>query len=65
MWIHRVEEAGTPACVEACNAAEHGAMIFGDLKDPQSEISKELEKHGGKQIREDLRLNTGVRYQGI
>ena len=65
MCVHRVDDGGTPACVEACNEAEHGAMIFGDLKDPQSEISKELEKHGGKQIREDLRLNTGVRYQGI
>ena len=65
MCVHRVDEGGTPACVEACNAAEHGAMIFGDLKDPNSDISKELEKHGGKQIRADLRLNTGVRYQGI
>ena len=65
MCVHRVDEGGTPACVEACNAAEHGAMIFGDLKDPNSEISKELEKHGGKQIRADLGLNTGVRYQGI
>jgi len=65
MCVHRVDEGGTPACVEACTASEHGAMIFGDLKDPNSEISKELEKHGGKQIRADLGLNTGVRYQGI
>ena len=35
------------------------------LKDPNSEISKQLEKHGGKQIRADLGLNTGIRYQGI
>ncbi|MDH5484621.1 MAG: 4Fe-4S dicluster domain-containing protein [Gammaproteobacteria bacterium] len=65
LCVHRVDEGGTPACVEACNAAEHGAMIFGDLKDPESNISKELEKHGGTQLRADLRLNTGVRYQGI
>ena len=63
--VHRVDEGGTPACVEACDKAEHGAMLFGDLKNPDSEISKELEKHGGKQIRADLGLNTGVRYQGI
>jgi len=65
LCVHRVDEGGTPACVEACQEAEHGAMLFGDLKDPKSEISKELEKHGGKQIRADLGLNTGVRYQGI
>lgn len=63
--VHRVDEGGTPACVEACDKAEHGAMLFGDLKNPNSEISKELEKKGGKQIRADLGLNTGVRYQGI
>ena len=68
LCVHRVDKDGanaTPACVEACNEAEHGAMIFGDLKDPQSNISKELEKHGGKQLRADLGLNTGVRYQNI
>ncbi|MFW2373535.1 MAG: sulfate reduction electron transfer complex DsrMKJOP subunit DsrO [Gammaproteobacteria bacterium] len=63
--VHRVDEGGTPACVEACTEAEHGAMLFGDLKDPNSEISKQLEKQGGKQIRADLGLNTGVRYQGL
>ena len=41
------------------------AMFFGDLNDPNSAISKELAKHGGKQLRADLQLNTGVRYQGI
>jgi molybdopterin-containing oxidoreductase family iron-sulfur binding subunit len=40
-------------------------MVFGDLKDPNSPISVELKKHGGKQIRPDLALNTGVRYQGL
>jgi molybdopterin-containing oxidoreductase family iron-sulfur binding subunit len=68
LCVHRIDKDGadaTPACVEACNKAEHGAMIFGDLKDPNSEISRQLEKHGGKQIRADLGLNTGVRYQGI
>jgi len=68
LCVQRVDKDGvnaTPACAEACNEAEHGAIIFGDLKDPDSEISRELEKHGGKQIRDDLQLNTGVRYQGI
>lgn len=61
MCVHRVDNDRIPACVEACSSA----LIFGDLKDPQSEISMQLEKHGGKQIRADLGLNTGVRYRGI
>ena len=65
LCVHRVDRDGTPACVEACNKAEHGAMLFGDLNDPDSEISKRLTEYGGKQIRADLGLNTGVRYQGI
>ncbi len=65
LCVHRVDRDGIPACVEACNKAEHGAMLFGDLNDPDSEISKRLAEYGGKQIRADLGLNTGVRYQGI
>ncbi len=65
MCAPRVDKDREPACVEACSKAEHGALLFGDLKDPESAISVELKKHGGKQIRADLGLNTGVRYQGI
>ncbi len=65
LCVHRVDEGQIPACVEACGKGKHDAMIFGDLNDPNSEISKELEKHGGKQIRADLQLNTAVRYQGL
>ena len=65
MCVHRVDHGGTPACVEACSKGKHNAMMFGDLNDPNSAISKELEKHGGKQIRADLQLNTAVRYQGL
>ena len=65
MCTHRVDKGQDPACVEACTKAEHGAMLFGDLKDADSAISIELKKHGGEQIRADLGLNTGVRYQGL
>jgi tetrathionate reductase subunit B len=65
MCVQRVDNGGTPACVEACNAENHSAMVFGDLNDPESDISKELKINGGKEIRADLGLNTGVRYQGL
>jgi tetrathionate reductase subunit B len=61
MCVDRVDAGGTPACVEACSKA----MVFGDLMDPNSEISKRLKQYGGKQIRADLGLNPGVRYQGL
>ena len=65
MCVHRVDEGQTPACVEGCNAEGHQAMYFGDLKDQNSEISKQLRKYPSTQIRADLGLNTGVRYRGI
>jgi molybdopterin-containing oxidoreductase family iron-sulfur binding subunit len=55
----------TTACVEACNAAGHKAMIFGDMNDPTSEIAQILKTQKTTEIRADLGLNTGVRYQGI
>ncbi len=55
----------TTACVEACNAAGHKAMLFGDLNDPQSEIAQTMKTYATTEVRADLRLNTGVRYQGI
>lgn len=61
MCVHRIDNGQEPACVEASN----GAIVFGDLKDPESAISKLLKEHGAKQIRADLKLNPGVYYQGI
>ena len=62
LCAHRVDKGKIPACVESC---QHGAMLFGDLNDPQSSISKKLASVSSRQLREDLKLNTGVRYAGI
>ncbi len=63
--VHRVDRDHTPACVEACSEAGHQAMIFGDLNDNNSTLTKVLGELASKQVREDLGLNTGVRYHGI
>jgi len=60
--VHRVDNDEKPACVEKC---QRGAMIFGDLHDPDSKISMQLKKYGATQIRADFGLNLGVRYRGI
>jgi molybdopterin-containing oxidoreductase family iron-sulfur binding subunit len=65
MCVTRIDNGGIPACVEACTAENHNAMIFGDLNNPSSNISVALKSHGGKQLRPDLKLNTGVRYQNL
>jgi tetrathionate reductase subunit B len=65
MCVQRVDRGEKPACVEACATAGTNAIIFGDLNDPESEISKKIATYATKQVRADLGLNTGVRYQGI
>ena len=63
--VHRTDAGRSPACVEACAAEGHGAMLFGDLKDPNSEIAQRVAAYATTEVRADLGLNTGVRYQGI
>lgn len=65
LCVHRVDTDRTPACAEACTKAGNDAILFGDLKDTGSEISKRLAARSSTQIRPDLKLNTGVRYQGL
>jgi molybdopterin-containing oxidoreductase family iron-sulfur binding subunit len=65
LCVHRIDRGGTPACVEACQRDGGGAMVFGDLNDEAAEIFRRLRSEPSSQIRPDLALNTGVRYQGI
>ena len=65
MCVHRIDDNRQPACVEACNDTGGGAMLFGDLNDPDSEISKRVVTYATQQIRADLGLNPGVRYRGL
>jgi len=67
LCVHRVDEGQgrQPACAEACDREGHEAIVFGDLNDLQSVLSKRLSAFGGTQLRADLGLNTGVRYRGL
>ena len=65
LCVHRVDRDRQPACVEACTKADHNAMTFGDLNDPKSEIAKRVAQFPTTKIRADLRLGTGVHYQGL
>ena len=42
LCVHRIDADQQPACVEACTDTGGGAMLFGDLNDPKSEISKRV-----------------------
>ncbi|MDP1607329.1 MAG: 4Fe-4S dicluster domain-containing protein [Rhodocyclaceae bacterium] len=63
--VQRVDKGQIPACVEACANAEHNAMLFGDLNDLNSAIAQRVAQVKTTQVRADLKLNVGVRYQGI
>jgi Fe-S-cluster-containing dehydrogenase component len=49
----------TPACVNICPV---GARVFGDLKNPESQISKVLEANPTIRLREELGTNPSVYY---
>ena len=66
LCVHKVDRGdGTTACAEACKAAGHEAILFGDINDPHSAISKRLRELPNRQLRADLKLDPGVRYSGV
>ena len=65
LCVHRIDRDQIPACVEACAATGHKAILFGNLNDPASEISQQIARFATTALRPDLRLGPGVRYQGL
>jgi NAD-dependent dihydropyrimidine dehydrogenase PreA subunit len=51
-----------PRCVEACPT---GALLFGDLSDPESEISKVWNSKKIEILHPEFELNPRVKYLGI
>ena len=62
LCVHRVDKGEVPACAEAC---PEKAILFGNLNDANSDIAKRLASEASTEIRGDLGLDLGVRYQGI
>jgi molybdopterin-containing oxidoreductase family iron-sulfur binding subunit len=54
----RLDKGLMPACVEKSN----GAMIFGDLSDPNSEVRKVLSQHYSIRRKQELGTQPGVFY---
>lgn len=61
---HRVEAGLLPACVETCTG---GARNFGDIKDPDSKVSKLLAEHKDdiKVLRPEMETSPHVFYIGL
>lgn len=66
LCVHRIDRGErVTACAEACSKAGHDAIVFGDLNDPDSAISRRLREVRTGALRADLRLDPGVRYEGL
>lgn len=62
-WCHHRVDAGLePACVEACPT---DAILFGDLNDPKSKISKAVAENAVQVIKPESGTNPHVFYIGL
>lgn len=60
--IERVEKGLQPACVEACPA---NARYFGDINDPESEVSRLIKREKGFQLNPEFNTDPSVYYLPI
>ena len=60
--IHLVVKGAKPRCVEACPI---GLMTFGDLDDPNSDISNKITTLKAKQLNPELGTRPKVYYTGL
>jgi len=59
LCVHRIDEGLEPACVETCPTK---ALVFGDLNDPDSEISEVIRARSNFRPREELGADPCVFY---
>ena len=65
LCVQRIDRGEQPACVQACADADHGAMVFGDLKDPSSTVAELVATSRAQVLRPELGLKPGVYYLGL
>jgi molybdopterin-containing oxidoreductase family iron-sulfur binding subunit len=59
LCVHRIDEGLKPACVDSCPTE---ALVFGDLNDPESEVSKVIGERPNFQPRAELGADPCVYY---
>ncbi len=59
---HLLDEGRLPVCVEGCPS---GALIFGNLNDPDSEIARMVAQNPVTRLRDDLGTRPKVYYIGL
>jgi molybdopterin-containing oxidoreductase family iron-sulfur binding subunit len=62
---HLVDKHKKPACVAACENRNANALAFGNLKDPDSDVSRLIASNQVRGIREDLGTKPKVFYIGL
>lgn len=59
---HLVDKGGTPRCVEACPLS---VIVFGDISDPNSAISKQITALNAKPLHPEYGTKPSVYYSGL
>jgi tetrathionate reductase subunit B len=59
---HRVKHGLVPACVQTCQG---GALMFGDLKDPNSEIAKTIAANETRVLKPKKKTRPSLHYIGL
>ncbi|MFH1756282.1 MAG: sulfate reduction electron transfer complex DsrMKJOP subunit DsrO [Candidatus Latescibacterota bacterium] len=64
LCAHLLDQGRMPACAQACQK-KHGALLVGDLNDPDSDIARLIANNPVKRLREDLGTEPKVFYIGL